>query len=72
MKDYVIYFIKNRSLIKDLVELDPYNMLDYSLYNSLKVELDNLEKKAVIETKDLYVFIDYKKAFNLLQNQYLG
>lgn len=66
---YEIYEIIDKKLIKEIIELDPYQLLNFNDYLSLKVEVDYEEKKAFINLGELYVFVDYVKTAKLLGNK---
>lgn len=66
---YEIYEIIDKKLIKEIIELDPYQLLNFNDYLSLKVEVDYEEKKVFINLGELYVFVDYVKTAKLLGNK---
>ena len=60
------YYITDLNVIKKIIALDPYRLLNASRYSILKIEIDSFEKTAVINTGQLYIRIDYKKTLDLL------
>lgn len=65
-KYYKIYNITDKDMISKVLALQIHDIFDSA--DTLRVEVDSLEKTAIIYTYEIISYLDYSKAEILLNN----
>lgn len=63
-KYYKIYNITDKSIISKILALQQSNIFDEA--DTLRVEVDSLEKIAIIYTDEIISYLDYSKVQSIL------
>lgn len=63
-KYYKIYNITDKSIISKILALQQSNIFDEA--DTLRVEVDSLEKTAIIYTDEIISYLDYSKVQSIL------
>lgn len=67
-KYYKSYHVTDKNLINQFLKLDGLNLLASVNLNSIDVIINTDEKYALIDLKELYVYLNYKKAKKLAKS----